>query len=282
MGVRIVTDSTADLPKELCRELGIEVVPLTVRFGEESYLDGVTLESDGFWAKLKESPHHPSTAQPAPGDFLEVYRRIHEAGDEIVSIHISSKMSGTVNSAEIAAQMLPEAGISVVDTRSVSLGLGMVALGAARMAKEGKSREEIVAWANRTCDKMNILFTIDTLEFLRRNGRIGKATALLGGLLGIKLILQVDQEGVVAPADKVRGRSRVLARAREIMQQRVAPGKRIRLAVVHTQSLEQARAWGEEVKQGYQVEEYLVGELGAVVACHAGPGALGIIFHEVD
>ncbi|BAD40434.1 DegV family protein [Symbiobacterium thermophilum] len=282
MGIRIVTDSTADLPKELCRELGIEVIPLTVRFGEEAYLDGVTLDSDGFWAKLKESPHHPSTAQPAPGDFLEVYRRIHEAGDEIVSIHISSKMSGTVNSAEIAAQMLPEARISIVDTRSVSLGLGLVVIGAARMAREGKSREEIVAWAHKTCDRMNILFTIDTLEFLQRNGRIGKATALLGGLLGIKLILQVDKEGVVAPADKVRGRSRVFARAREIMHERVPPGRRIRMAVVHAQAPEQAQAWGEEVKRDYQVEEYLVGQLGAVVACHAGPGALGVIFHEVD
>lgn len=282
MGIRIVTDSTADLPGELVRELDLEVIPLTVRFGDEAYLDGVTLDSDGFWAKLKESPHHPSTAQPSPGDFLEVYRRIHEAGDEIVSIHVSSKMSGTLNSAEIAARMLPEAGISLVDSRSVSLGLGLVVIGAARMAKEGRSREEIVAWVERTCDKMNILFTLDTLEFLQRNGRIGKAQALLGGLLGLKLILQVDKEGVVAPADKVRGRSRVLARTRELMHERVPPGRRIRLAIVHAQAPEQARAWGEEVRRDYQVEEYLEGQLGATVACHAGPGALGIIFHAVD
>ena len=282
MGIRIVTDSTADLPKALCAEYGIEVVPLTVNFCPESFLDGVNLDPAGFWAKLKTSPHHPSTAQPAPGDFLERYRRIHAAGDEIISLHISSRMSGTVQSAQIAAQMLPEAGISVIDTRSVSLGLGLLVLGAARMAREGKSREEIVAWAEATCDRMHILFTIDTLEFLQRNGRIGKAAALLGGLLGLKLILQVDREGVVAPADKVRGRSRVLARAKELMQQRVPPGRKIRLAVVHAQSPDEAHAWGEEVKRDYQVEEYLVGDLGAVVACHAGPGALGIIFHEVD
>lgn len=282
MAIRIVTDSTADLSPELCQEHGIEVVPLTIHFGSESFVDGVDVDSAGFWAKLKASPHHPSTAQPAPGDFLAVYKRLHAAGDEIISIHISSKLSGTINSAQIAAQMLPEANVAVVDTRSVTLGLGMAAIEAARMAKAGKSRDEILAAIQKICEGMNIFFTLDTLEFLQRNGRIGKAAAILGGLLGIKVILQVDKEGVVAPADKVRGRSRVLARVKELLTERIPAGQKIRLGVLHAQAPEEARAWAEEARKLYQVEETFVADLGAVVACHAGPGAVGLALYQVD
>ncbi|MFZ5814487.1 MAG: DegV family protein [Bacillota bacterium] len=281
MGIRIVTDSTSDLPLELRREYGIEVVPLTVHFGPESFLDGVEMDQDGFWAKLKQSPHHPKTAQPAPGDFLEVYKRIQAEGDEILSIHIASVLSGTLNSAQIASQMLPEAKITLVDTRSVSLGLGMVAVEAARMVRAGKSVPEIVQAIQPICDRMNIFFTLDTLEFLQKNGRIGKAQALLGGLLGIKAILQVDKEGYVAPADKVRGRSKVLARTLELMQERVPAGRKIKIAVLHTRADGEARAWLEEAKKLYKVEESFVAEIGPVVATNAGPGTVGFAFYEV-
>lgn len=281
MGLRIVTDSTSDLPVELRKEYGIEVVPLTVHFGPESFLDGVELDPSGFWAKLRTSPHHPKTAQPAPGDFLEVYKRIHAEGDEILSIHISGNLSGTMNSAQIAAQMLPEAKITLLDTKSVSLGLGMVAIEAARQARNGRSAADIVPILRQICDRMNILFTLDTLEYLQKNGRIGKAQALLGGLLGIKVILQVDKEGFVAPADKVRGRSKVLSRTLELMQERVPAGRKIKMAVLHTQAPEEARAWLEEARKLYTIEESLIGELGPVVATNAGPGTVGFCFYEV-
>lgn len=282
MAIRIVTDSTADLSPAMCQEYGIEVVPLTIHFGSESFVDGVELDSAGFWAKLKQSPHHPSTAQPAPGDFLQVYKRLHAAGDEIISIHISSRLSGTINSAQIAAQMLPEAKVAVVDTRSVSLGLGMVVVEAARLARAGKSREEILTAIQPIYEGMNLYFTLDTLEFLQRNGRIGKASAVIGGLLGIKVILQVDKEGVVAAADKVRGRSRVLARVKELLTQAIPAGRKIRLGVLHAQALAEAKVWAEEAKHFYQVEEVFVADLGAVIACHAGPGAVGLALYEVD
>ncbi len=281
MAVRIVTDSTADLNEALRREHGIEMVPLTVHFGPESFKDGVELDDAGFWAKLESSPHHPSTAQPAPGDFLEVYKRIAEQGDEIISIHLSGKLSGTISSAQVAAQMLPEAKITIVDTRSVSLGLGMIAVQAARMARAGKSAEEIVAWCNGAADRMHIFFTLDTLEFLRRNGRIGRAQALLGGLLGIKPILQVDREGVVAPADKVRGKSKVLSRTLELARERVPAGRKIRIGMLHAQAPEEARRWLEEIKQIYEVEESFIAPIGPVVAAHAGPGTVGFAFYEV-
>jgi DegV family protein with EDD domain len=281
MGVRIVTDSTADLTPAQRQQYGIEMVPLTVHFGPESFKDAVEMDSAAFWAKLRSSPHHPRTAQPAPGDFLDVYKRLADAGEEIISLHISSRLSGTVGSAQIAAQMLPEAKVTVIDTKSVSMGLGMLVLGAARMAQEGKPAAEIVQWVRDVASRMHIFFTLDTLEFLQKNGRIGKAQALLGGLLGIKPILQVDREGLVAPADKVRGRSKVLGRTLELMQERVPAGRKIRLTVLHTQAPQEAESWLDEVRKLYQVEEHFVADLGSVVATHAGPGTIGLCFYEV-
>lgn len=282
MAIRIVTDSTSDLSPELREAYGIEMVPLTVHFGPDSYVDALELDHSGFWKKLAGSSHHPKTAQPAPGDFLEVYKRIHAEGDEILSIHLSSNLSGTMNSAQIAAQMLPEAKIALVDTKSVSMGLGLVAIEAAKLARAGKSVEEILAAIKPIYEGMHILFTLDTLEFLQKNGRVGKAQALLGGLLGIKPILQVDKEGFVAPADKVRGRSRVLGRTLELLQERVPAGRRVKMAVLHTQAYEDALAWGEEAKRLYQVEELYVADIGAVVATNVGPGTLGFCFYAVD
>lgn len=281
MGIRIVTDSTSDLSPELLREYGIEMVPLTVHFGPESFLDVVEMDAAGFWQKLKESPHHPKTAQPAPGDFLEVFKRIHAEGDEILAIVISANLSGTMNSAQVAAQMLPEAKVTLVDTKSVTLGLGMVCIEAVRMARTGKSVAEIVPAIQAICDRMNIFFTLDTLEFLQKNGRIGKAQALLGGLLGIRPVLQVDREGLVAPADKVRGRSKVLPRAMELMQERVPAGRKIRLAVLHTQAPTDAQAWLAEIAKIYAVEESFVAEIGPVLATNAGPGTVGVAFYQV-
>lgn len=281
MALRIVTDSTADLLPELRAQNQIEMVPLTVHFGPDSYKDVVEMDSAAFWAKLNASPHHPKTAQPAPGDFLEVYRRLHEAGDEILSIHISGKLSGTLSSAHAATQLLPDARIALVDTKQVSLGLGMLVIEASRMAAAGRPVTEIVSWVNQTKERMNLFFTLDTLEFLQKNGRVGKAQALLGGLLGIKPILQVDREGVVAPADKVRGKSKVLARSMELMQERVPAGRRIKAAVLHAQAADEAAEWLGQVKKIYDVAEHWIAPIGPVIATNTGPGALGIAFYEV-
>lgn len=280
MALRIVTDSTADLPQEIRDELGIEMVPLTVHFGPESFLDVVEMDPQAFWAKLNASPHHPKTAQPAPGDFLKVYERIVKDGDEILSIHISSNLSGTLNSAQIAAKMLPEAKITTIDTKSVSLGLGMLVIEAARMAKAGKPVQEIVGWMNGVIPKLYIFFTLDTLEFLQKNGRIGKAQALLGGLLGVRPILQVDREGFVAPADKVRGKSKVLPRAMELMQEHVPAGRKLWVSILHAQVPDEAALWIEEIKKHYDVEQSWIAPIGPVIATNAGPGTVGVAFFE--
>lgn len=281
MPLRIVTDSTADLPADLREASQIKMVPLTVHFGSESYKDAVEMNADAFWRQLESSPHLPKTAQPSPGDFLEVYRPLVAQGDEILSIHISGKLSGTIASARVAAQMLPDARITLLDTRSASLGLGLVVLEAARLAREGKSAAEVLPHLEAICNRMNVLFTLDTLEFLQRNGRIGKAQALLGGLLGVKPILHVDPEGMVAPLDKVRGKSRTLPRTLELLQERVPRGSRVRMAVLHTQAPEQAAEWLAAAREIYQVEEALIASIGSVIATHAGPGAIGFAFYQV-
>ncbi|MDF2631251.1 MAG: hypothetical protein K0R39_5082 [Symbiobacteriaceae bacterium] len=281
MGVRIVTDSTADLPESIRQELGIYMVPLTVHFGPESFLDTVEMGVDAFWAKLRTSSHHPKTAQPSPGDFLKVYQEATKDGDEVVSIHISTKLSGTMSSAQIAAQMMPEAKITHIDTRSATWGLGMMAIEAARMAKAGRSAAAIVSAVEAIADRMHIFFTLDTLEFLQKNGRIGRAQALLGGLLGIKPILQVDREGFVAPADKVRGKSKIIPRSMELMQERVPAGRKIKITVVHCKAPEEAAQWVDSVRSLYTVEELWIGDLGPVVATNVGPGTVGVCFYEV-
>lgn len=279
--VAVVTDSTADLPAELRQALGIRVVPLNVHFGDEVFKDGVEMTPEGFWEKLRQSPHHPRTSQPAPGDFLTVYRELEAAGHPICSIHISAEMSGTLQSAQVAAEMLGSpGGIEVVDSRSVSMGLGLVVLAAARAAQRGASLPEVAAEARAVAGRLQILFGVDTLEFLQRNGRIGRAQALVGGLLNIKPVLQVE-DGVVAAADKVRGRSRVLPRCLEIMAERIPPGRKVAAAVLYTTDPGEGKAWLEAFQKQYQmVERYLV-PLGPVVACHAGPGTVGIAMYEV-
>lgn len=280
MALRIVTDSTADLSAETRKQLGIEMVPLTVHFGPESFKDVVEMSVEGFWSKLKSSPHHPKTAQPAPGDFLEVYRRLHEAGHEIVSIHLSSALSGTISSANAAMQLIPEARIHLVDTMTVSHGSGLIVVEAARMAQAGKSAQEIVAWAKEAAKRMYIFFTLDTLEFLQKNGRVGRAQALLGGLLGIKPILQIDKDGLVAPADKVRGKSKVLPRILELMQERIPAGRTIRCGFLHAQVEAEAREWVKAIGQVYKIEEYMVEPIGPVIATNGGPGTIGVAFFE--
>lgn len=278
--VRVVTDSTSDLPASLRQELGIEMVPLNVHFGNEAYRDQIDLGPAEFFAQVAASPVHPRTSQPAPGDFLQVYQRLTDEGHDVLSIHLSGNLSGTFQSATMAKEILPPGSkIELVDTLSASGGLGLVVLGAARLANQGATLEECAAYAREASRRSHIVLAVETLDYLQRNGRIGRASAMLGGVLGIRPILQV-QDGWVAPLDKVRGRGKVLPRILEAMQERVPAGRRIRLAVVHAQAPEQASEWLEAIRPVYQIDELLTLDLGAVIATHVGPGTVGVCFHE--
>lgn len=274
--IRIVTDSTSDLPPEVAAQHGITVVPLEVFFGEDSFRDGVDLGGDAFYEKLTTSPHHPRTSQPSPADFASVYEELTKDGSTVISVHISEKLSGTLGSARLARQMLQDKDIHVVDSKSVSLGLGMQALAAAEGAAAGLTAADIVARLERMAAQTRIYFAVDTLEYLQRNGRIGKAQAMFGSLLSIKPLLQIE-DGVVAPLDKVRGQARVMPRLLELIREAVPHGSKARFGLLHARAPERAEALKTQLQADFQDAEFITASIGAVVGTHAGPGTFGIV-----
>jgi DegV family protein with EDD domain len=276
--LHIVTDSTADLPESLVREFDITVVPLHVIFGSgQSYLDGVEITTAEFYRRQKESTELSSTSQPTPSEFAAVYQKLAGSGKSIISIHISSGMSGTVQSAVLASRMVDGADIEVIDSKIVSMGLGIVVLEAAKCVREGKSKQEVIDVIRKTMEKMEIFFVVETLEYLARGGRIGKAQALIGAMLNIRPILTI-KEGIVHPYEKIRGRTKSIDRLVQLVSERAADNPVI-CSFVHSADpagLEELRAKASaKLNLLYPPIE---SELGAVVGTHTGPGVLGIMF----
>jgi DegV family protein with EDD domain len=282
--VRVVTDSTSDLPPELARAHGIHVVPVLVLFGDRVYHDGVDLKAKEFYELLEKGPVHPHTNPTPKADFLDVYKSLAPQKD-IVSVHISEKLSKTVAHArEAAEEGLPQyqelrgdserVNLRVVDSRSASLGLGMLALFAARMARRGIEPEAIAGRLEEMRDRMQVLFAVDTLEYLARGGRIGKARALVGNILGIKPILGVV-DGEVVPVDRVRGGRAAHPRLIELFRERIDPARPVIVTVAHAK----APVWGDRlrslIEKSFQVREILTGEMGPVIVANAGPGTVG-------
>ena len=273
MAVRVVTDSTADLSKEQAQELGICVVPLTVQFGEEVYRDGVDLGSAEFFARLATSKVTPTTAAPPSGLFEESYRQLlRDGADGILALLISSTLSGTYNSAVVGADALKDqpTPIEVVDSRSVSGGLGIAAMAAARAAREGKSLAECKAVAEDVLSRMNIYAVLDTLEFLQRGGRIGKARQLLGTLLNVKPMLTV-KGGAVLPLENVRTRSKAHERIAQLLE-KLGPIEIVGIAESDEEIGQQLTKAIRAVYAG-PIEHF---RLGPVVGTHSGPGTSAV------
>jgi DegV family protein with EDD domain len=275
--IKIVTDSSADIPKALLDELGITVVPLKVHFGEETYVEGVDITAETFYPKLVSSDRLPTTSQPSPADFLEAYKKLAtEPGDEIISLHISSALSGTYQSAVLAKQLLEEQiPVHIVDTRYASFGHGVMVVTAARMAREGKSAEEILEAVAKKREGSQIYFIVDTLQYLYKGGRIGKASALFGSLLNIKPILTVDEAGEVAPVDKVRGQKNALSRMIELLEKDMA-GRNMELYVGHAAAPEMAQQLKDLIVSRLNVEPKMFIDVGPIIGTHAGPGTLAV------
>lgn len=272
--IRIVTDSTADLPAEW-RER-VHVVPLSIHFGEkETYRDGVDLDADGFYDKLTRSGVLPHTSQPSPHDFEEAYRKLDAEGAQtILSYHISSKLSGTYRSAVLGAGAVDGPRIEAVDTGLASVGTGLLAMEAFQLAEQGASADEILAVTAELQEKIRVFFLVETLEYLAKNGRIGRAQALAGGLLQVKPILTLE-DGVVTPLEKARGRAkalrRLIERSSEALQGEGAKG-----FIVQARALAQAEELQAQIAEAAGVELPIV-PLGPTVGAHVGPGALGVI-----
>ena len=288
--VRVVTDSTADLPGEVALRHGIHVVPLSVIFGERIFKDGVDITPATFYSMLEgKRDVQPRTNPPTPGEFLAGYRFLAGRSD-IVSLHISSRMSETVANARAAAaegleefQSQREDGdtvtLEVVDSSFVSLALGLTALFAARMARRGLSAPDIRARVEAMRERTHSLFVVDTLEYLARGGRIGKARALLGGILGIKPILGLV-DGEVGAVDKVRGGRNVHARVVELFKQRVDAERPVVAGIVHAK----APVWADRlrtlIEESFTVSEVVASEMGPVVGTHVGPGTVAAVLFQ--
>jgi DegV family protein with EDD domain len=275
----LVIDSTADFPEAPDRFPNTRVVPLYVRFGEESYRDYVELDPHAFYARLRTAPTLPSTSQPTPQDFLATYEEL--AGYErIYSIHISSRLSGTFGSASLAAQEVGGERVRLIDTESASIGIAMLALGVQRLLERGTTDEEIEALAGSYRERSGLLFTVDTLEFLAKGGRIGRARALAGSLLNVKPILTI-REGEVVPLTRVRGRAKALEEFRKRFEEATKPGDGLHVAIAHAEAdeaVELLRSLVLASRPDAQIE--LVTSLGAVVGTHAGPGTVGFFWFQ--
>jgi len=284
MTVKIVTDSSCDLPDALVSELGIDVVPLTIRFGSEELVDRRDLSPSEFWARCATSAELPSTAAPAPGAFEEVFRAAAAAGAEgVMCVVLSSKLSATGESAQAGARAVADVvPVTVVDSLSVSLGHGMMAVQGARRAAAGATLDEIVAMAEDMACRTKIFATLDTLEYLKRGGRIGAAQALLGSILSIKPCIEVV-DGKVEPGPKQRTRSRSLQwLADQVGAQAAGKSEGVEnLAVLHGDASDVDTLLGL-LNPHFPREQIVIGQLGAVVGAHTGPRTIGVAFQSAS
>lgn len=276
----IVTDSTSDIPPSMAEAYGIQVVPLTLMFGEESFRDGIDMTPEEFYERLPRSPQLPTTSQPSPVEYMNVYRRILEQYPDspILSFHISSGLSGTYQSALLAKSMLEEEGerITVYDSLSASYGFGLLVVHAARLSAEGREPGEILESVERLRRSRKLYFLVDTLEYLQKGGRIGKASAVLGTLLNIKPILSIDEEGIIYAVEKVRGRKKAVARMIELFKNDLPGVDRVHVAVGHTAEPESAREFLGELSRHFTLEEQVLTNVGPVVGSHVGNGTLAV------
>jgi DegV family protein with EDD domain len=276
--IKILTDSTADLPPSLIKELGITVVALKVLFPDKVYQEGVDITPKEFYEKLQTTDKLPTTSQPTLVDFLEAYHELTSDGSAVISIHISSLMSGTSQTALLARSQLPEADITVVDSKLVCMALGMVALSAARAAKEKKSKEEILQIISQIMGRVQTYFVVDTLEYLQKGGRIGKASALLGTMLNIKPVLSL-QDGIIVPFEKIRGKGKALDHIVEVAKAYAKVHGKVNCAILHGNVLDEAIKFHQKIVSEVPSSEIIICEIGAVVGTHAGPGTIALFFY---
>ena len=280
MTVRVVTDSTACLPPERLAALGVDVVPLRVQIGQRTAIDGVDVSSAEV-AQALRSKVNVSTSRPAPAEFAEKFQQVLDSGaSHVVSVHISSALSGTWESAVLAAQDFPHGVVRVVDSRNTAMGLGFAVIAAAEKAAAGGSAAEVQGAATATVDATRTLFYVDTLEHLRRGGRIGAASALLGTALSVKPILHVV-DGAIVVRDKVRTAGRALAKLVDLAVEASGDGE-VDIAVHHLEAPERAAALADAVSMRLsdRLRDCYITEIGAVVAAHVGPGVAGVVVHR--
>ncbi len=273
MSVRIVTDSTSDVPPKVAEELGIIVVPLNVHFGLDTYRDGVDMDPDEFYKRLTTSSALPKTSAPSPGTFRDSYQKLAIEAEGIVSIHLSSKLSGTGQAALAAkSEVTGECRIEVIDSQLVSMGLGLLAIAAAKAAMAGATTDEIVRLVRESIPGVHLVGALDTLDFLQKGGRIGKAQAWMGSILSIKPLISV-RDGEIVPLERVRTRSKAIERVYQLLEERL-PAKEV--GVVYSTGVEEAEKLVEHLRKLLPQQDVYLARFGPVLGTYTGPGSLAI------
>ncbi|MDP7587497.1 MAG: DegV family protein [SAR202 cluster bacterium] len=272
MTVRIVTDSSADLPADLVQQHGITVLPCYVLVDDQTFKDGVEIKPDDFYRLLQAEGRFPTTAQPTVADFQEVYRDLAGQGDQVLSIHVSGKLSGTLNSAEQAKASLDGEEIEIVDSQLASIPLGLAVLAAATTASEGGSLQEVAEKVRQGLSLHHGLFALDTLEYLHKGGRIGKARAFMGSVLHVKPILRL-QDGEAHPVERPRNRERAMRRLVELASE-LAPVRR--LAVIHSTDPDRMATLKQDLTGLLPADQIIEARFGSTLGTYIGPDALGV------
>lgn len=272
--MKIVTDSTADLPRELVEHHDIEIVPLTVRLGDKTFRDYFDLSPTEFYQMLGETEDFPTTSQPSAEEFLSTYTKLGSE-EKILSIHISTDLSATCQSASLALQQLPEWDVMVIDSRSTSVGLGLMVLEAAKAAKAGADAEEVAKLLEKLKSEIKVYFSVDSLDYLQKGGRIGKAQAFVGTMLKIKPLLALEN-GMVVPVEKIRGSSKLIRRMVELVKDDAGKSKIVKAGFVWGESEEQITKLIAQLGDSVQLEELCRNNIGTVITSHAGPTTFGV------
>jgi len=278
--VAIVTDSTAYIPTELRKKYPITFVPLQVIWGEETFLDLVDIQPTEFYSRLQNAKVMPTTSQPTPAAFIDVYRRLIDEGYDIISAHISSKLSGTHDSAIQARQHFPGARIEIIDSSTTSMALSFPILAASRAAAQGATLSECKAVLEKGCENSGILFAVATLEFLRRGGRIGGAAAFLGTALNLKPILEL-RNGRIEAIERVRTMSKAIDRMLDLFEERIDGRHPVHIAALHAKAPEEARVLLERAQQRFSstdISESVLTEVSPVIGAHTGPGCMALAY----
>jgi DegV family protein with EDD domain len=274
--IGIVTDSTADIPLPLLRQYNIQVVPINIQFGQETYEENVSIDRATFLRWLDER-EMPTSSQPSPGRFTETFQALVEEGyEQILCVAITSKHSGTFQSAVLASSMMPQVKIEVWDSLAISMGTGYQVLAAARMAEQGMSLEAILERLDRIRSGMRTYLTPATLKYLQKSGRVGTLSGVLASLLAVKPIIHV-KNGTLDVGERVRTRSKALKRTAELIAEDLAEARSVRLAVAHAEAFEEARSLGGQLEATLNCVETHIVDLASSLTVHGGPGLVGAI-----
>ena len=278
MSIKIIVDSTSDIPTELIKKFGVDVVPLTVNFDDNCYLDKIEITSQEFFKRLSEAENLPTTSQASPGQFMEVFEKALADGNEILGIFISSKFSGTFDSARMAKDMINSDKIHIIDSQTACLGISLLILEAVKLVNSGLSITEIVEKLEEIKSRVSIYAGVDTLKYLEKGGRLSKGAATVGTLLNIKPILRI-KNSTIESIDKVRGKNKLLKWLEDFVEDNVNVENKT-IAIYHSANEELALTLKNTLIEKYNARDVFIGEIGSVIGTHVGPNAIAIGYIE--